>query len=163
MKNYLSIVLVAMVSGFLLVGCTSKVEPEAIPEETEVMTFDSLRAQQLGADDYGMKSYVMAFLKTGPEKYDSATTAELGMGHMKNIGRLAEEGKLVLAGPFMGDSIYRGIYVFDVKSIEEARELTMTDPAIKAGVFEIQLIPWYGSAALMEVNEIHEQIAKISF
>lgn len=126
--------------------------------------FDSVYAKKLGADDYGMKTYIMAFLRSG--KVSSKNKAEsdsLQMEHLKNIIRLAEEGVLLLAGPFMSnDQDIRGIYVFDVKTVEEARKLTETDPAIQAGVLEMELIPWYGSAALMEVNNIHKRIQKIS-
>ena len=51
-----------------------------------------------------MRRYVMAFLKTGPNRpADSATAVDLQKAHMENINRLAEEGKLVLAGPFLGN------------------------------------------------------------
>jgi uncharacterized protein YciI len=80
---------------------------------------------------------------------------------LDNITRLAEEGKLVLAGPFYGnDDDLRGIYIFDVSTLEEARELTETDPAIQAGTLKMELRLWYGSAALMKVNELHTKLAK---
>ena len=82
---------------------------------------------------------------------------------MKNIGRLADEGKLVLAGPFMDDQDWRGIYIFDVKTVEEAQKLVETDPAIKAGVFEVELHPWYGSATLIEIPKMHKKIQKKTF
>jgi uncharacterized protein YciI len=124
---------------------------------------DTLLAKELGADDYGMKSYVMAFLKAGPNRdLDSAKAIELQRAHLDNITRLAEEGVLVLAGPFLDNGELRGIYIFDVSSIEEARRLTATDPAIQAGSLTMELKPWYGSAALMKLNEIHEKISRIS-
>lgn len=126
--------------------------------------FDSLRAAELGADDYGMKQYVLAFLKTGKVSSQNKEEAqELQLAHMKNITKMAEDGKLVLAGPFMDNSEIRGIYIFDVKTIEEAQKLTETDPAIKAGVLEMELHPWYGSAALIELNKLHGTIQKKSF
>lgn len=36
----------------------------------------------------------------------------------------------------------------------------MLDPAVKAGVFVPDLTPWYGSAAMMVVNETHKKIQK---
>lgn len=133
---------------------------EDTPEEE--MVFDSLRAAKVGADDYGMKQYVMAFLKRGPNRDRSKEeSAKLQRAHMENIGRLAEAGTLVLAGPFLSDGDLRGIYIFDVKTEEEAQALVETDPAIKAGSLIMELVPWYGSAALMEVRDIHEQIAKV--
>ena len=73
---------------------------------------------------------------------------------------MAEEGDLLLAGPFMDSGEFRGIYLFNVKTVEEARELTKTDPAIRAGALEMELHPWYGTAALMKVNEIHSKISR---
>jgi len=125
--------------------------------------YDEALATEVGADQYGMRKYVMAFLKRGPNRDRSKDEADaLQMAHMQNIGRLAEEGLLSLAGPFLGEGELRGIYVFNVDSIEEAERLTKTDPAIKAGSLTMELVEWYGSAALMKVNEIHKQIAKVN-
>jgi uncharacterized protein YciI len=73
---------------------------------------------------------------------------------------MAEEGKLVLAGPFLDDGELRGIYVFNVETVEEARALTATDPAIQAGSLVMELKPWYGSAAVMSINEMHPKLQK---
>lgn len=130
-------------------------------DEATDSEFNKELAEALNADEYGMKQYVMAYLKKGPNRdLDSTAAAELQKAHLDNIGRLAEEGKLVLAGPFMDDGDVRGIYIFDVESIEEAKTLTETDPAIKAESLIMELRPWYGSAALLKVNEIHKKIAK---
>ena len=115
----------------------------------------------MGADDYGMRKYVMAFLKKGPNRpIDKDKAAKLQAAHMENIGRLAKEGKLALAGPFLDNGELRGIYIFNVESIEEAKALTETDPAIKVGSLVMELHPWYGSAALGFVNKYHEKLAK---
>ncbi len=132
-------------------------------DSSEVNGYDSLLAQKYGADQYGMKPYVMAFLKTGPNApKDSAHSAELQAAHMNNIGRLAEEGKLVVAGPFYGEAKgdLRGIYVFNTKSIDSARAFTESDPAIQYGSLKMELINWYGSAAMMSINDTHNKIAK---
>ncbi|MCH2197872.1 MAG: YciI family protein [Flavobacteriales bacterium] len=81
---------------------------------------------------------------------------------MENIGRLADEGKLVLAGPFFDDGELRGIYIFDVQSIEDAEDLMATDPAIQSGSLVMKLHTCCGSAAVRQINEIHQQIAKIN-
>jgi uncharacterized protein YciI len=126
--------------------------------------YDSLLAKKLGADDYGMKVYVMALLKRGPNRsHDSTTAATIQAGHMKNIERMAKEGKLVIAGPFEDDWEVRGIYIFDVATIEEAQKLTATDPAIIAGRLVMELHQWYGSAALMQVPMVHQTLQKKAF
>jgi uncharacterized protein YciI len=148
----------------LLTGCNSNptvVKDEITQSKEEVITYDSLLAKQLGADDYGMKQYVIAFLKAGPNRdRDSVTAARLQRAHLDNIFRLADEGKLVLAGPFLDKGEIRGIYVFNVTTVEEAAELTSTDPAIQAGSLVMELHPWYGSAGLMQINEISKRIEK---
>jgi uncharacterized protein len=125
-------------------------------------SIDSVLAKQLGADDYGMKMYVMAFLKRGRKRWmiDSVTANKLQKAHLENITRLAEEGKLVVAGPFLENTDLRGIYIFDVKTVAEAQQLCSTDPAIQAESLTMELHPWYGSAALLKVTEIHKKIAK---
>ncbi|MBI1932465.1 MAG: hypothetical protein HYS24_08000 [Ignavibacteriales bacterium] len=129
---------------------------------TEVK-YDSVKAQKYGADEYGMKKYVMAFLKRGPNKdIDSTKRAELMNAHLTNIFRLADEGKLVLAGPFLNDGELRGIYIFDVENLDEAKKLTETDPAIQQETLSMELIPWYGTAALIEVNELSKTLVKKS-
>jgi len=147
-----------------LIGCESNSVVNknlTNPEQEEISAYDSLLARQLGADDYGMKQYVMAFLKRGPNRnHDSATAAQLQRAHLDNIFRLADEGKLVLAGPFSDNGDVRGIYIFNVKTVEEAEALTSTDPAIQAGRLVMELHPWYGSAALMKVVEISKKITK---
>lgn len=125
--------------------------------------YDSVFAKQLGADEYGMKQYVMAFLKRGPNRdQDSATAAQLQKAHLDNIIRLAKEGKLAVAGPFMDDGDVRGIYIFNVSSVEEARQLTETDPAIQAGRLVMELHPWYGSAAVQLIAPLHKRVEKAS-
>jgi uncharacterized protein len=123
--------------------------------------YDSALAKKLGADQFGMRKYVIVFLKPGPAKItDSVKRKELFEGHMKNIERLANEGKLAIAGPFLDKGPYSGIFIFSVATVEEAKALVDTDPAVKAGVFEMEAHPWYGSAALMQVIDTHGKLQK---
>ncbi len=146
-----------------LYACQSSKDAEETTASSSI-GYDAELAAELGADDYGMRSYVMAFLKRGPNRdLDSLAAASLQRAHMDNIQRLAKEGKLVLAGPFMDNGDVRGIYVFAVASVEEAEALTATDPAIQAGSLEMELHPWYGSAAMMKLNEYYPRIAKEQF
>jgi uncharacterized protein YciI len=130
-------------------------------QKTKSDQFNSGLAARLGADDYGMKTYIFVILKSGKAKIEDAETRKkLSEGHLKNIVRLSEEGKLVMAGPFLQAGENRGIYVFDVRTVEEAEKLVATDPAIKAGLFDVEMFRWYGSAALPELSEIHKKIQK---
>jgi uncharacterized protein YciI len=126
-----------------------------------LIKYDSVLANKLGADNNGMKKYVMAFLKRGKTKIaDSTERVNLQKAHMANINRMADIGKLIVAGPFLDNQEIRGIYIFNVETIEEAKSLTESDPAIKAGTLEMDLHPWYGSAAMLKIPEIHKSIQK---
>lgn len=128
----------------------------------ENSTYDETLAKQLGADEYGMKKYVFCLLKTGSNTTASPEEKKMYFeGHMNNISKLAKENKLFLAGPFMkNDKDYRGLFILNCETIEEAKLLVESDPAVKAKLLEAELTPWYGSAALGETLEIHEKISK---
>lgn len=130
--------------------------------QTDNPKYDKALAESLGGDDYGMKMYVFCILKTGTAKIeDKAKVNELFRGHMENIGRLANEGKLTVAGPLgKNDKNYRGLFIFNVKTIAEAQALLASDPAVAAGLLEGELYEWYGSAALPEYLKAHERIEK---
>lgn len=146
----------------LLLACLSAISNDSIAQSANT-AYDSTLAKKLNADEYGMKKYVMVFLKTGSatnvpkSKSDSAFA-----GHMQNINHLAETGKLVVAGPFFKNDKYRGIFILNADSIEEGRRLVETDPAVQAKLLDMDLLMWYGSAALSETLEIHKKIEKKS-
>lgn len=85
-----------------------------------------------------------AFLTRGekwtPDK--TPATEEIQKGHMANINRLANMKKLIAAGPFGDDGRLRGIFVFRVASLDEAKALTETDPAVQAGRLAMELHTW---------------------
>ena len=126
--------------------------------------YDAKLAASLGADDYGMRQYVLVILKTGPKKMAAgAERDEMFKGHMANIKRLASEGKLALAGPLDGKDGWRGLFVVAVKTIDEAKKLVETDPVIKEGEMVAEYHTYYGSAGLMQVNDTHRKVQKKSF
>jgi len=151
MKNYI-LSLIFLSFGFAAFG---QVNP----------AYDQKLAKQLKADDYGMKTYVMAFLLSGDrvQEYSQEERTEIQKGHMANINRLAENGKLILAGPFIDGKEKRGIFLFNVSTKEEAEALTNTDPAIQAGVLKMELIEWYASAVLQLLPEAHKKVQKTGF
>lgn len=125
--------------------------------------YDAALAQSLGADDYGMRGFVLVVLKTGPTKVPKGEQRnEMFSGHLANIQRLADEGKLVLAGPLDGVDGWRGIFVFATPDIETAKSWVATDPVIINGEMVAEYHTFYGSAALMMMNEISRKIARKS-
>ena len=99
--------------------------------------------------EFEMRTYVLALLFRGatPEP-EPEKSKELFRGHLANISRLHEEGKIILAGPMLDKTDLRGIFLFDLDSVEEAQKLCDTDPAIRAGALRVELHPWYSAKGI---------------
>lgn len=151
----LTIILSLLVIGFVSMAQSKK--PNNI--------YDESLAKKLGADEYGMKMYILVILKSGTNTSETkAKTDSLFAGHMANMGKMVEMKKLVIAGPMgKNEKNYRGIFVLNSNSIDEAKQLLESDPAIKAKLLEPELYNWYGSAALPEYLPFHDKIQKTSF
>ena len=133
MRQFLmAAVLCAVVCGITLVS-TGEEKTPGVPKE--------------------MTQYFVGVIYRG-EKWSPQVTEEtmkLQKDHLANIGRLAEEGKMVLAGPFGDNGDMRGLFFYDVKTMEEAQELVNTDPAVQAGRLRVELHPWWGPTSLRKV------------
>lgn len=122
---------------------------------------DTELAKSLGANDNGMRSYVLVLLRTGPNKMAPGPERKaMFEGHMANIGRLAGEKKLAVAGPLDGVDGLRGLFVFATSDIEEAKRWVATDPVIINGEMVGEFHKFFASAGLMAVNDIHNRISK---
>lgn len=153
------LIFLLVIAFFSLFLSTHAFSPQQPPT-----AYDAKLAATLGADDYGMRQYVLVILKTGPKKMPAGKERDdMFKGHMANIQRLASEGKLALAGPLDGKDGWRGLFVIAVKTIDEAKKLVETDPVIKEGEMVAEYHTYYGSAALMQVNDIHRKVQKKAF
>lgn len=134
-----------------------------VAQEPPAVGYDSALAKSLGADERGMRNYVFVLLKTGPTKVPAGEErTRMFAGHMANMQRLADEGKLVFAGPLDGVDGWRGLYIFATPEIDSARVLVATDPVIIKGEMVAEYHQFYGSAGLMMMNEISRRIMKTS-
>ena len=146
--------LAAALTAFLLV-------PQFALSQSPSPDYDPALARHVGADEHGMRSYVLVILKTGPNKVPAGPERDaMFKGHFANMARLAAEGKLALAGPFDGSEGWRGLFIFAVPPIEEAKLLVTTDPVVAQGEMVPEFHKYYGSAALMLVNDAHPKVAQ---
>jgi len=145
----------------LLVPAIAPAQDAPVPKKAE---FDAELARSVGADEYGMRHYVLVILKTGPKTMPKGAERDaMFKGHFANMNRLSAQGKLALAGPFDGADGWRGLFIMAVTDIEEAKTFVATDPVIINGEMVAEYHKYYGSAALMLVKDAHDKVTKKGF
>jgi hypothetical protein len=157
MKHIL--ILTLLILSNLAFGQSSSIKDTLISNPN----YNKVLAEKLSGDEYGMKNYFLVILKTGENTtMTKELISESFRGHMKNINRLVEEKKLIIAGPLeKNENNYRGIFILNnVKSIQEAKDLLQTDLAVKNGLLDYEIYTWYGSAALPEYLPFSDKIWK---
>ena len=111
---------ISLLAAVILGGSTS-----VLAADGPAAAYDAALASRLGANEHGMRAYVMVILKTGPSPPPQGKERdEMFKGHFANIQRLADAGKLVLAGPFDGVDGWRCLFIFAVDDIWDAKLLT---------------------------------------
>lgn len=109
--------------------------------------------------------YTFIYLKSGPSsgQGDAEARTKMFQGHMSNMQRLADERKLLIAGPFSkpADKTWRGIFIFDIPTVEQAREIAASDPGVIAGEFIADIHPLRGSSSFRRTPDLErEMLAK---
>lgn len=99
---------------------------------------------------YEMTTYVAGFFHKGPNWTAEQTdqTRRMQAGHLANFEKLAEAGKLIVAGPFGDNGDLRGMLIFKLSSVDEARSLMEADPMLKTGRLTLDLHPWFAAIGL---------------
>lgn len=94
--------------------------------------------------DPSLVTYYFGLITKGPnfEAYSLEDRAKIQKLHLDNISRLAGLGKLLVAGPFSDNGEWRGIFIYKCATIEEARALAATDPAVQTGRLKVEIHPW---------------------
>jgi len=89
-------------------------------------------------------TYYFALLTRGPNS-GTGTLEErnrIQAAHLANIRRLHDAGQLLVAGPFADDGDWRGLFIYKCASLDEARALADSDPAVQAGRLKVEIHPW---------------------
>lgn len=133
MAKLLPVLLLAVFLTFVIASFSSK----TLRTSASGAKTDSVPAVEI-------KQYWMVFLKKGPNHgQDTAAEAIIQKKHLRNISRLASEGKMVLAGPFGGDGDLRGIFIMDCEDSLEVAELVKSDTAVATGRLDFEIEPWW--------------------
>lgn len=141
------------------IACRAQQTPA--PAAPPTSTYDPALAKSVGADERGMRSYVLVVLKTGPNRVPAGLERdEMFKGHFANMKRLSDAGKLVLAGPFDGVDGWRGLFIFASADIEETKQMVATDPVVMKGEMIPEFHKYYGPAALMLMRDLYGKLAE---
>jgi uncharacterized protein YciI len=96
----------------------------------------------------------LVFLKTGPRTgLSQEESQKIFGGHFANMGRLANEKKLLVAGPFgkdKTDPALRGLFVLDTADRASATQWASSDPGVESGVFVLEYHALRTTAPLRE-------------
>jgi uncharacterized protein YciI len=126
-------ILLATLAMAVAAGLTAGEPPKAADAQSGApMEFESLQL-------------VLLIRPQQPTDYPPEKLEEIQRAHLAHIGAMAATGKLVIAGPFdeQSDVRFRGLELFRVATVEEARKLAQEDPAVQAGRLEVVSMTWY--------------------
>jgi uncharacterized protein len=137
--------------------------PSKINQSKQTFMPDTTLIKQLGADEYGMKIYSIVYLKAGGKlPADSVAAVATQKQHLRYLKDLMDKGTMLILGPIMEEAAISGICIYNT-TVDEAKKLAEADPAVISGELTVEVHPWYASAALMKLPEMHKAIEAKSF
>jgi len=126
-------------------------------QSNQITMLDTTLIKELGADQYGMKVYSLVYLKAGARKLtDTVQAMATQKQHLKYLKDLMDKGTMLILGPIMEEANISGICIYNT-TVDEAKKLSKADPAVISGELKVEVHPWYASAALMKLPEIHRR------
>ena len=111
----------------------------------EILPFMSTDEGQFKAWEkpFAQETVYFGFLNSGPNRSQSKEEAqELQKQHIAFMNGQAEQGKLIVAGPFVDGGTRRGIVVYREASLETAKARAEQDPMVKVDRLAVELHPW---------------------
>lgn len=96
---------------------------------------------------FEMESFQLVLLRRGPAWTPEVTPAveALQEQHLAHLEAMGRAGKLLVAGPLgdQPDPTLRGVCLYRVGSVDQARALAEQDPAVKAGRLRVEAMTWW--------------------
>jgi uncharacterized protein YciI len=96
---------------------------------------------------FEMESVQLVLLLRAPtwKKLPAEESEALQKQHIAHLTAMGTSGKMAVAGPFsdQADPAYRGVCIYRVGSVAEARALAEQDPIVKAGQLRVEAMTWW--------------------
>jgi uncharacterized protein len=96
---------------------------------------------------FEMESVQLVLLMRAPtwRKLPADEAEALQKRHIGHLEAMGKAGYAVVAGPFsdQSDPAYRGVCIYRVGSVAEARRLAEQDPAVQAGQLRVEVMTWW--------------------
>jgi uncharacterized protein len=75
--------------------------------------------------------------------------------HLGHFAAMKEQGHMKVAGPLrdQADESMRGICLYQVGSLEEARRLAEQDPAVQAGFYIVDVMTWFTAQGALHFDD----------
>lgn len=144
-----------------LLTLPAAVHSQELPEATSA---DPASTQKVAPTEFDTYQLVLLVRPEERRELPADRVQEIQAGHLAHLGEMARLGHLVAAGPFgnQDDERYRGLALYRVGGVEEARRLAEQDPAVKAGRLEVEVMTWYtdkGAVAFPGVEKLRGEDA----
>lgn len=137
----MKIILIIVCIACIAISCVND-QPSPTASTTQPEKYDISKDSTVSAGE--MKRYWLVLLQKGPNRnQDSVSAQKIQAAHMANINRLAEEGKLVMAGPIGVDNDLRGIFLMNCADSSEVETFVKTDSAVITGRLIMKYYPWW--------------------
>ncbi|MCF6169781.1 MAG: YciI family protein [Bacteroidales bacterium] len=100
------------------------------------------------------------FLNANPDRelLSEGDAEAVQAAHLRNTDKLAGEGKLLAGGPFEDGG---GMFILRAKSMEQAKTIVQTDPAVQANRFDIAIHAF--SLAIGDMCETEEPYEMVNY
>jgi uncharacterized protein len=96
-------------------------------------------------DEFDVYELVVLRRPINAPAIDDATAELFQRQHLGHFATMKEAGYMKVAGPLdnQPDENWRGVCLYQVGSLAEARRLAESDPAVRAGRFVVDVMNWY--------------------
>ncbi|RKE90800.1 YciI family protein [Ichthyenterobacterium magnum] len=115
------------------------------------LSLNSSYSQEKKAPEYVTYYFVELIPNTEKTDFTAEELREIQTKHLRNIRKMVSDGLLLLAGPFPETG--GGLFILKTKSIDEAENLVMIDPAVKAGRFKYEIKTWITQKGLLALED----------